>query len=358
MAHLRPRASSRYRNVAETEKGVSDAVRRAALHAFAVLNERDPAKLTERVLADTEKLLQASLVRVLFGGFGSTTVSQGGQGRVVPSLALEMERELLWRALAEDKSLISTHPQLDPALARLAQQCAKEQIAVHLLLARTHGETQAAFAVHWIGHSRPWYEFRVGFYYYWDNVGHAIGEIKRLQRLERELEDARQEALVDGLTGLPNGAALDQRLGEHGETTPLSVLALDFDGLRDANNQFKSYEGGGDVLIRAFGSALPALIHEEEFGARLYTAGDEFAILLPGVGRAAARARARELEAALETIDVPESHRAVYHGAAVASATRRKGETPGQTLGRAIEAMHARKHERKQGTDSPGDSAG
>lgn len=85
----------------------------------------------------------------------------------------------------------------------------------------------------------------------------------------------------------------------------------------------------------------------QELPARLHTAGDEFVVLLPGVGEATASLRAREVEAALEQIDLPESHRAVYGGASVGFATRRAQETPEQALDRAIHAMYDRKLARR-----------
>ena len=117
--------------------------------------------------------------------------------------------------------------------------------------------------------------------------------------------------------------------------------------MREANNTFASYDLGGDVLIRAIGAALPALTSGAEFIARLHRAGDEFGVLLPHADEATAMRRAREIEAALDALEVPASHRSVYHGASVAAATRSDGETPKQLLDRAVAMMHRRKAERK-----------
>jgi len=146
------------------------------------------------------------------------------------------------------------------------------------------------------------------------------------------------------------------------------VLALDFDGMREANAVSKSYELGGDVLIRAVGQARrwpalagagrrwPALAGEHAFVARIHTAGDGFAALMPGVNEAIAALRARTTEAQLDALDVPTSHQHVYHGASVGFATRHTHETPSQVPGRAIEAMHERKLIRraKRTGDPPG----
>jgi diguanylate cyclase (GGDEF)-like protein len=181
---------------------------------------------------------------------------------------------------------------------------------------------------------------------YWDTIGLAVAAAHEQALIESELDRLRRRALQDRLTGLPNGVALDQQLLRY-EQRALSVLALDFDGMREANAAFKSYELGGDVLIKLVGQALGRLARTGEFAARLYTAGDEFALLLGDVDQEAACRRAEEVEAQLDALEVPESHRAVYYGASVGCATRHGSETPGQVLGRAIEAMHERKLTRR-----------
>ena len=321
-----------------SEGGVNRWVRRASLRAFSVLRERELAPLYERVIADTIELLEASVVhRLPIHPTPDGAPAVDPAGAALPETARRMEAALLPRALAAEKSLVSTHPQLDATLTPLAAECAKEGITTHLLLARALGETHAAFGVHWIGRARPSYERRVGFYYYWDNVGIAIATAR-----ERLL------ALVDRRTGLANEVAFDVELARHRATVPLSVLVLDFDGLREANDRF-GYELGGDVLISAVGRALSGLVRPPEFAARLHTAGDEFAVLIPGAGESVARTRAREIEAALEEIEVPDSHRAVYHGASAGVATRQRDETPNQTIGRAVAAMRKRKRRRRDG---------
>src|SRR2546428_5896463 len=89
-----------------------------------------------------------------------------------------------------------------------------------------------------------------------------------------------------------------------GRRRPLSALVLDFDGLREANAAF-GYELGGNVLIRAVGRAIAELARGAEFAARMHTAGDEFALLLPGAGEEDASGRAAEVEAELDALPVP-----------------------------------------------------
>jgi diguanylate cyclase (GGDEF)-like protein len=322
------------------------AFRRAVGCAFAVLRERDPERQRALIAFDTSDLLDASVVREFaptpVGGWQLTD----DQTTALPPLAEQMETELLPRALAAGHSLISSHPNLDPTLARLARACRKARITTHMLVLRSDQKIFGALAVHWIGCERPPLEYRVAFYYYWDTVGLAVAVAEERQRVEAELARLGRRAFSDTLTGLPNTLALEDELQRHADTYPFSAIALDFDGMREANTAF-GYTAGGDVLIRLVGQALAQLAHNDEFPARLYTAGDEFVVLLPAADAERARTRADEIEAALDALATPETHKGLYHGASVGYAVRQSGETPGQTLGLAIEAMRKRKLARR-----------
>jgi diguanylate cyclase (GGDEF)-like protein len=315
--------------------------------SYRLLRERDMDRLREMIAADIAALIEPSFVRAyepcVDGGLQPTHA----QGQKLSSDAEEMEAGLLALALAKDYSMLSTHPRLDARLRPLAERCRAHRITTQVFLVRAHGRTHGAYAVHWIGPERPTYDRRSPFYSYWDNVGLAVAAAQERARIETELESLRERAYTDPLTGLPNQFALEEELRRHEQTTPFSVLALDFDGMKEANTAFKSYEEGGDVLIESLGLALPNLARDGEYAARMHTAGDEFALLLPGVDENAGMQRCRELEADLDGLKVPDTHQPYYHGASVGCATREGDETPGQVLGRAIEAMHQRKLARR-----------
>jgi diguanylate cyclase (GGDEF)-like protein len=323
------------------------ALRRAVGCAYAVLKERDPERQRAAIAANTLMLLDATVVRAFVPSTEGDWQLLGDQTTALPPLAARMEAELLPRALAAGRSLLSSHPSLDPALARLACDCEAARVTTHLLLAGSERVALAAFAVHWIGSRRPPFEARVGFYYFWDTIGLALSATQERQRIEGELARLRRRAFWDPLTGLPNTLALEDELRRQAETDPLAVLVLDFDGMREANTAF-GFTAGGDVLIRMVGEALAQLAQPDEFAARMHTAGDEFVLVLPDAGADTASIRAVEIEEALDALTPPETHRGLYHGASVGFAARQPSETPGQTLGRAIEAMRERKRQRRQ----------
>lgn len=340
--------SVRHSQVTELPFGdYAGALQRAVGRAYAVLRERDPSRQRALICADALDLLEASAVRPFELVGGQWRVVEESNRPSLPEFAQKMERALLPRALDRSKSLLSSHPRLDPELADLARRCHAAGITTHVLLVRADAETHGAYAVHWIGRERPPYEQRVGFYYYWDTIGIAAAAANERVLVEAEFARLRQRAFWDRLTGLPNALALEDELRVHDQTLPLGVLALDFDGLREANAAFGFVEGG-DVLIRSVGQGLRTLVRPRELAARMHTAGDEFAVLLPGAAEDVARRRAAEIESGLDDLDVPETHRAIYRGASVGWAARRGlDETPGQTLGRAIEIMRHCKSERR-----------
>ncbi len=91
-----------------------------------------------------------------------------------------------------------------------------------------------------------------------------------------------QRAATDALTGLSNRRALDARLTEELARaarygTPLSLLAIDVDGLKAIND--RAGHQAGDAALRAVGRALRASCRRTDLAAR--TGGDEFAVLAP-----------------------------------------------------------------------------
>jgi diguanylate cyclase (GGDEF)-like protein len=327
-------------------------LRHALVRSYRLLRERDPERVYELVLNDTVELLGATVARLhQLGPDGRPLETRSSAGVGLPRPAAEMEAALLPRALERGKSLLSSHPLIEAELADLARRCGREGITTHVLLLRAHQRTYAAVGVHWIGIERPDYEARSAFHAYWDSAGLAVATAHERAQAEAELEQLRRTAFRDGMTGLANAYALERELHGHADTFPLSVLVLDFDGLREANNSF-GWKEGGDVLIEAVGTALGVLAADDEFPARMHTAGDEFALLLPGREAEAAAQRAAEIEARLDGLEVPERLHAIYRGASVGHATRLAGETPGQTLGPASTEVRRRKAERRE-TPSP-----
>ena len=122
----------------------------------------------------------------------------------------------------------------------------------------------------------------------------------RLGRLRRQRDEMQQLAETDSLTGLPNRRAGLRRLDElfararqHG--APLSVAFVDIDHFKSINDEY-GHEAGDRVLMAA-AEALRGAVRGPVEAARM--GGEEFLVLLPGVGAHAAVQRMEALRGRL-----------------------------------------------------------
>jgi diguanylate cyclase (GGDEF)-like protein len=155
-------------------------------------------------------------------------------------------------------------------------------------------------------------------------------------------QDLRDFAYTDSLTGLASRRQLDVELARLRETE-LSLLLIDFDGLKAVNDSL-GYDRG-DALIATVASTLAANVQDGELAARL--GGDEFVVLVPGADGARARMRAEELTRVLDAVTLPDDLALLFQGASVGSATADPGEDPRAALRRAGSEMRSRKRRRK-----------
>jgi diguanylate cyclase (GGDEF)-like protein len=115
-------------------------------------------------------------------------------------------------------------------------------------------------------------------------------------------------ALQDELTGLGNRRALDSTLADvvvkaQASSTPLSVVVLDLDHFKRVNDRF-GHAVGDQVLIRV-SKLLCEHTRTDDLVTR--TGGEEFVLVMPNVGRAAAfdvceRLRRRVFDYAWDTV--------------------------------------------------------
>lgn len=135
-----------------------------------------------------------------------------------------------------------------------------------------------------------------------DSEGELAGAVHVARDItrRREMEDRlRYLSTHDEMTQLYNRAFFEaevERL-EKGRLAPLSVVIADLDGLKNANDH--SGHEYGDGLIRSAADLLRELFRVDDVLARI--GGDEFAVLLKGVGEdelSGILTRAREVLAA------------------------------------------------------------
>ena len=139
----------------------------------------------------------------------------------------------------------------------------------------------------------------------------ALGGLARAVRLAQQLAHAQDTALHDGLTGLLNRRAMDERLSHelllakrHGSA--LSLMIIDIDHFKDINDQL-GHLVGDEVLCR-LAESFRGCVRESDLLIRL--GGDEFAILLPRTGLSGAADVARKIRETVEHVTVGLSTRA------------------------------------------------
>jgi diguanylate cyclase (GGDEF)-like protein len=165
----------------------------------------------------------------------------------------------------------------------------------------------------------------------------------------RARRDLRDFAYTDPLTGLASRRSLDLELARP-RATKLSLLLIDFDGLKAVNDSL-GYDRG-DVLIAAVGETISANLQDGEIAARL--GGDEFVVLLPDTGKHRAGRRAEEVTQILDSLALPDDIALLFLGASVGAATAKPNEDPQRALSRAGAEMRSRKRRRKSDREDSG----
>lgn len=120
---------------------------------------------------------------------------------------------------------------------------------------------------------------------------------RQLQSCEVGLREAQT---LDAVTGLWNRRAFGERLDveiarHHRYGSPLSIALVDVDAFGHTNDL--AGRDGGDAVLREIGRRLAACLRATDVVARL--PGDQFGLILPGIGKTAAFAVGEKLRAAV-----------------------------------------------------------
>ena len=152
-------------------------------------------------------------------------------------------------------------------------------------------------------------------------VGNVTVDVTERKELEQNLHD---QALLDGLTGLPNRARLTEAgtvvlESASGRFLTTTVLYVDLDNFKAINDGLG--HGAGDRLLTAVAQRMAGVMREEDLLCRV--GGDEFVVLLgPGCSESSAEVISERVLASLRTPFELDGH-AVYITASIGIATGR-----------------------------------
>jgi diguanylate cyclase len=179
---------------------------------------------------------------------------------------------------------------------------------------------------------------------------HSLAE--RVAHMEQEaqgyrehLEEQRQKALVDPLTGLPNRAAWSERLDhevkhwqQHGNTLLLAML--DLDHFKRINDNYGHL--AGDKVLKIIASVLRKRLRGTDFIARF--GGEEFVLLMPSTVPAAGLKLLESLRASIEACPFHFKGEPVTITVSMGMSAFRPGEHGDQVLKRADQALYRAKN--------------
>ncbi len=119
-------------------------------------------------------------------------------------------------------------------------------------------------------------------------------------RLQGALQQAREQASIDPLSGILNRRGVDLELhrirsSKVDPSMPLSIVMLDIDHFKKINDRFG--HAFGDRVIRAVAQSLVALTQRKDTAARI--GGEEFVLLLPDTPAHGAREVAERIRRAI-----------------------------------------------------------
>jgi diguanylate cyclase (GGDEF)-like protein/PAS domain S-box-containing protein len=168
------------------------------------------------------------------------------------------------------------------------------------------------------------------------------------QRLEEANEKLAALATQDGLTGLKNHRAFQERLAieverAHRHNHLLSLVLLDVDHFKQYNDTYG--HPAGDTVLRAVAGVLENQRRREDLAARY--GGEEFVLILPHCGAAEAAGVAERCRIALAGMDWPE--RPVTASFGVAALSSGMAGT-GDFVAAADQALYTAKHEGRNRT--------
>lgn len=170
------------------------------------------------------------------------------------------------------------------------------------------------------------------------------GMQKQCNSLKKNLMRAKQKAMHDVLTGLPNRLAFNERFREEFSryqryNQTLSLAVLDIDYFKKVNDTYG--HKAGDKVLKAVAEVCNSNIREADFLARF--GGEEFVLLLPATQLQQAAHAMDKLRVIIEDCHFHYSDQSVPITVSIGVAEMRAEDTTETIFKRADEALYAAK---------------
>lgn len=176
--------------------------------------------------------------------------------------------------------------------------------------------------------------------------------VERMQSMEQEaadlrqsLENQREKAMRDALTGLPNRQAYDEQMvreysrwRRHGH--PLSIAVVDVDFFKRINDTLGHLRG--DKVLKLVGREVQKRIRSEDFVARY--GGEEFVVVMPDTDEASAVKAMDKVRQFVSECPFNFNNERIVVTVSVGVAAFAAGDTPESVFERADEALYRAKH--------------
>ncbi len=168
-----------------------------------------------------------------------------------------------------------------------------------------------------------------------------------VEALRRELQQVREESMLDALTGIANRRSFDHALARVVEESPehaelFCVLLADIDHFKKFNDSYGHLIG--DRVIRFVARCFRNAIKGKDLAARF--GGEEFAVLLPEVMLGNAKHLAEQIRQSVAAGVLKDTTSDKCYGRVTISigvAKYKRGETLEELLGRADKALYRAK---------------
>ncbi len=176
-----------------------------------------------------------------------------------------------------------------------------------------------------------------------------------ITQLETRLEEAENAANTDGLTGINNRHAFENKMSEVcldlKPDNPLSLLMVDIDHFKHFNDTYGHQVG--DVVLRIVAQIFAPTLPPNAFPARY--GGEEFVIILPGLDLAAAIPVADKLRDVIARRELRRGSDGVRLGKITISlgvSVARAGDDPEMIVERADKALYKAKENGRNRVES------